>query len=268
VSMHTDSSRHGFWQDRLADDWSESGVGYQALGRPFNRWMYAIRSEVFRDEVSALGLDLSTAKVCDVGSGTGFYLTQWRTLGVRDLTGSDLTSVAAERLAHTFPDVTVHQVDLSAGPGDLPTGVFDAVSCIDTLFHITDDDGYRTAIDTLGQLVRPGGYLLFTENFVHGPVQRGPNQVNRPIEEIESLVEAAGLNILHRRPMGVLGNAQVDAPKPWRKTWGGALRAATLTAPTGWLAGALLYPIERTLVRTLSESPTFELMVCRRPTSG
>src|SRR5699024_3865315 len=114
-------------------------------------------------------------------------------------------------------------------------------------------------------LVRPGGYLLFTENFVHGPVQRGPNQVNRPIEEIESLVEAAGLNILHRRPMGVLGNAQVYAPKPWRKTWGGALRAATLTAPTGWLAGALLYPIERTLVRTLSESPTFDLMVCRPP---
>ena len=32
-----------FWQDRLADDWTATGVGYRALGKPFNIWMYRLR---------------------------------------------------------------------------------------------------------------------------------------------------------------------------------------------------------------------------------
>ena len=39
----------------------------------------------------------------------------------------------------------------------------------------------------------------------------------------------------------------------------------TLTRPTGWLAGAALFPAERRLVRRVRESPTTELLVCRRP---
>ena len=38
-----------------------------------------------------------------------------------------------------------------------------------------------------------------------------------------------------------------------------------LSAALGyWLAGAALYPLERRLVRTRSESPTTEIMLCRR----
>ena len=67
-----------------------------------------------------------------------------------------------------------------------------------------------------------------------------------------------------RTPMLVLMNAQVDSGPVWRKVWGGALRAATVTEATGWLAGGALYPLERRLVRTRSESPTTEIMLCRR----
>jgi hypothetical protein len=59
-------------------------------------------------------------------------------------------------------------------------------------------------------------------------------------------------------------NAQVDAPLMWRKVWGGALRAVTITELTGWLAGAALYPVDRGLTRLMPESPTTELMICRR----
>ena len=64
--------------------------------------------------------------------------------------------------------------------------------------------------------------------------------------------------------MLVLMNAQVDAHPLWRKLWGGTLRAVTLTEATGWVAGAALAPLERRLVRARSESPTTELMICRR----
>src|SRR5699024_12291150 len=68
---------------------------------------------------------------------------------------------------------------------------------------------------------------------------------------------------VRRVPMLMLMNAQVDAPLAWRKVWGGMLRAAAVTPPTGWLAGAALYPLERRLVRDREESPTTELLVCR-----
>jgi hypothetical protein len=39
---------------------------------------------------------------------------------------------------------------------------------------------------------------------------------------------------------------------------------AALGEPFGWALGALLFPVERALVRRLRESPSTELMVCRR----
>src|SRR5690625_2054253 len=52
--MKAMTERHDeFWNQRLADDWSESGVGYRALGRPFNNWMYRVRRHVFTHGAAA-----------------------------------------------------------------------------------------------------------------------------------------------------------------------------------------------------------------------
>ena len=37
-----------------------------------------------------------------------------------------------------------------------------------------------------------------------------------------------------------------------------------LAEPLGWLLGALIYPIEKALVRLMREGPSTELMVCRK----
>lgn len=73
--MATHSELRDFWENRLEDDWTESGVGYRALGRPFNTWMYRVREEVFLREVGRLGP--RGARVLDAGSGTGFYVDLW-----------------------------------------------------------------------------------------------------------------------------------------------------------------------------------------------
>lgn len=172
--------------------------------------------------------------------------------------------VTLGRLRDRFPALRFERLDI-ADPGDALAGAdFDAVSCMDVLFHITDDDRYTAAVESIARLVRPGGYFVLSENFLHRPTQRGANQVNRTIGWITACLDRAGFDVLHRAPFLVLMNAQVDAGPVWRKVWGGTLRAATLTEPTGWLAGAALYPLERRLVRARTESPTTEIMVCRR----
>lgn len=260
----TTSSR-AFWEDRLAADWTETGVGYRALGRPFNTWMYRVRREVFLREVGRLPVDPASADVLDVGSGTGFYVSLWRELGARSVTGCDLTQAAVDRLRQRFPGTEFHQVDISEPLTALPAESFDLVSCIDVLFHITDDDGHRTAVRNLTRLVRPGGCVLISENFVHGREQRGPRQVNRSMVRIRAELDDAGLEMVRRAPMFVLMNAQVDAGWLRRRAWAAVMRTATVLPATGWATGALLYPLERRLVRRATEGPSTELAICRRP---
>lgn len=264
MTMSHGTEPRTFWERRLSSDWSEAGVGYHALGRAFNSWMYRIREEVFEREVSRLGLDLQAADVLDVGSGTGRYIRCWQWMGARSITGCDLTEAAVQRLRERFPDVRFVRADIGAPDGSLQPASYDAVSCMDVLFHIIDDTHYRRALHALSHVLRPGGTLILTENFLRREEERGEHQVNRTLDSIiEGLVDA-GFRIERRVPMLVAMNAQVDAPFVWRKMWGGVLRAATVTEVTGWLAGGALYPLERRLVRWLSESPTTELMVCRR----
>src|SRR5690625_824439 len=142
-----------FWNQRLAEDWSESGVGYRALGRPFNTWMYRVRRHVFLREASALSPAAATA-VLDVGSGTGLYLDWWRTAGASALVGSDLTPAAVQQLSDHFSDLRIEQLDITAGAGPFTPGTFDLISCMDVLFHITDDDLYRQALANMASLLR------------------------------------------------------------------------------------------------------------------
>lgn len=263
-----DSTR-AFWEQRLAADWTESGVGYRALGLPFNTWMYRVRREVFLHAVKTLDMAHATARVLDIGSGTGRYVEWWREAGVRQITGCDLTEAAVERLRRRYVDVPFLRLDIAEAGDALEPGSFDAVSCMDVLFHIIEDGRYAAALRSIAAALRPGGYFVLSENFLHRPVQRGDRQVNRTLEWIGGALHDAGFEVASRVPMLVLMNAQVDAGAAWRKLWGGVLRTLTATRPTGWLAGAALYPLERLLVRTLRESPTTELMVCRkRPHAG
>ncbi|GAA3841687.1 hypothetical protein GCM10022226_75210 [Sphaerisporangium flaviroseum] len=262
--MKTNAELRGFWENRLSDDWTESGVGYKSLGRAFNLWMYRVRAEAFSREAATLPLDLATARVLDIGSGTGFYVRRWQLLGVKSVVGCDLTHAAVNRLRERFPQVDFHELDI-AEPGDtLEPGSFDVVSAMDMLFHITDDVRYKAALRSIGRVLRPGGFFVLSENFLHRLEQRGDYQVNHTLPWITTALDEAGFEVVRRVPMLVLMNAQVDANPVWRKLWGGFLRAVTLTEQTGNMAGALLYPLERRLVRLLRESPTTELMICRR----
>src|SRR5256885_1748782 len=157
-----------YWEKRLSEKWSLEGVGHICYGQPFNEWAYRMRKKVFLRQVCALPLDFRQVSVLDVGSGTGFWLEVWRSLGVRALTGVDLTEVAVRKLREKYPDVQVMQQDIS-DPKALPgkTGQFDVISVIDVLYHITKDRDYRQAISNIAALLKPNGYFIFSENLVH-----------------------------------------------------------------------------------------------------
>jgi len=262
-----------YWETRLREHYSLAGVGYLRLGRRYNEWMYRVRGEVFDRVVERIAKSDERRgwRVLDVGAGTGFYVDRWLRMGAT-VTGLDLTEVAVRELSRGFPAANFVQADIGAPLGGRPLGErllspgsFDAVSAFDVLFHIVDDPAYARAFQNIAELLRPGGWFLWSDNFLRHPTERVAHQVSRSLGESTAAVEAAGFEVIERVPMFVLMNYPADTTsKLARWGWTAMVAPATLAEPIGWAVGALLYPLEKALVERLKESPSTEIMVCRK----
>ena len=276
-----------YWEARLREHYSLAGVGYLRLGRRYNAWMYRVRGEVFDRVVQGIGnreSGVGTAggsysplpapyslgwwkgrEVLDVGSGTGFYVDRWLRAGAR-VTGLDLTDVAVDELARSFPGARFVRADIGAiGGVPLESPAFDAASAMDVLFHIVDDAAYARAFVNLASLLKPGGWLLWSDNFLRHATERVTHQASRSLDESVRCVEAAGFEVVDRVPMFVLMNYPADTTSRLaRWGWTAMVAPAALAEPIGGLIGAMLYPLERALVRRMRESPSTELMICRK----
>jgi SAM-dependent methyltransferase len=255
-----------YWDDRLRAHWGAHGVGSLAYGRHYNDWLYRVRKVVFRRLCRALDLPASDARILDVGCGTGFYVRQWLELGAAQVEGLDFSATAIERLRRTLPGATFRQADLGR-PGMVQDGdLHDVVSAFDVLFHIVDDRRYEVALGNIAAALRPDGWFLYSDNFVHGPgKQFGGYWRSRSLALAEAAVRQAGFEIHRRVPMFALMNSPADSR--WRyaeRLWEAAMKPVRRSEIAGFLWGAVLFPIEITLLRFLSEGPSTEIMVCRK----
>lgn len=254
-----------YWEARLRTNWSLEGVGYMRLGAHFNRWLYRVQTRIFRRHVPPLRHDWATVDVLDIGSGTGHYVRLWQRLGVRSVTAADLTDVVVDSLRASL-GVECHRLDIGEPlPASLQGRTFDLVSTFAVLYHIMDDERYEQAIRNIAALIRPGGLLVFTENFVHGPTERFPNFVARRLEDVERMLAANHLRVVKRAPMFVLMNAPLDTRgRLWRTLWRSAMAPVRRFNVLGRIAGPLCYLPELLLTRVMRDGPSTELMVCER----
>jgi SAM-dependent methyltransferase len=253
-----------YWSARLEAAFSLDGAGWYGLGEGFNRWTYRVRRRSFLSAVGGAVTDPHNARVLDVGSGTGFYVRLWHELGVEQVTGSDLTGLAVERLRARHPLDEFVQLDITE-PAAGHLGEFDAVSAMDVLFHIIDDGRYGQAVQNLSQLLGPGGLLLLSENLLHGSWLRVEHQVSRSADWIYAHLRGAGLEVISRRPMFVLMNTPVDSHARLLHSWWGLVTSALHRWPgLGGALGGSLYPAEVILTGVVREGPSTELVVCRK----
>jgi SAM-dependent methyltransferase len=259
----TETNAKDYWESLHRERYGLTSVGYIGVGRPFNAWMYRVRRRVFRDTVRPF-ITEQDPEILDIGSGTGFYLDRWRELGFRRISGADVSEMAVKRLRERYPSLEIAQLDIG-GAFVGPSRQFDVVSIIDVLFHITSDRSYERALVNLAELVRPGGILVLSENFLHQAGPKEAQQVNRSLADITARLGNVGFEPLTRRPMFVLMNYPVDsASRLHRLCWRMLVLAMAAWNPIGALVGAALYPLEILLVARLKEGPSTELMVCRK----
>ena len=256
-----------YWEERLGRNIGLSGVGYIGMGESFNGWLYRVRRQVFSRVISLLHVNVQELKVIDIGSGSGFYIERWREMKVQTLVGTDLTRVSVDHLRKKFPEDQFLQIDI-ASPlvRPLQEDSYDIATAFDVLFHIVDDPSYQRAIQNIYTILKPGGWFIFSDNFLHGKTERGLHQVSRSLEDITGCLEKCGFKIVRRLPMFFLMNDPIDQTnfflrRGWQMIFGLFCRINAI----GFLWGMALYPVELFLTRYLRESPTTEMMVCRKP---
>jgi 2-polyprenyl-3-methyl-5-hydroxy-6-metoxy-1,4-benzoquinol methylase len=256
-----------FWEQRLSQNPSLVGVGHIGFSLAYNQWMYRLRRAVFLRHVRSLGVDFRKAEVLDVGSGVGFWIRVWRSLGVQSLTGSDITAFATQKIAVENPGIRAVQLDI-ASPAVQETlgGKYDLVSAIDMLYHIVSDADYEAAFANLSQLLKSGGHLIITENLLHQSVAKTPVQSNRTLNLVMELLARNGLSVIRRAPVFVLMNYPVDTRSALlKRLWLLATLPASYLEFMGNLYGALLYPMDLALTKLLKEGPSTEILICRKP---
>ncbi len=252
------------WEKILTENYGLHGTGYCILGKNYNNWLYKIKSKTFLRAVQSLDLQsFSMIDVIDIGSGTGFFIDQWKRIRVRSITGVDITNVAVENLKKKFPDDRFFRLDI----GDciaIPKEQYDIVSSFDVLYHIVEDKRYNKAIENIYGLLRPGGYFIFSDNFLHGKTKRSLDQVDRSLAYTEQLLQKIGFQILRRLPEFVLMNYPIDSNNLRGFLWLIMMSPVVKSELLGSLFGSFLYPIELLSTSLLKESPTTEIMVCKK----
>lgn len=255
-----------YWHNRLSRTPGLEGVGFVGLGRFYNDWLYVVQRRVFLRQVKTLRLNWAKTNVLDVGSGTGFYIRLWKSVGVRSITATDITEVAVRRLGKQFPGVECLKLDIGdAIPDNLARRRYGVVSAFGVLYHILDDEGYRRAFENIHHMLHPGGVLIFSENFVHGHSVRATHQVSRPLSHIERVLKDTGFFITSRVPMFFIMNVPVDTRNPLLRTaWKVMQFAVARLKILGALLGALEYALQISLSSWVTEGPSTELMICEK----
>jgi SAM-dependent methyltransferase len=256
-----------YWEDRLTKISGLEGVGFKKLGKPFNKWAYKIRKNVFLRILNKIQPSLSTSNVLDIGSGTGFYIQIWKELNVKSITGVDITHKSVENLKNTFKDNHFFQSDI----GDIDFNKnneykeYDFISCMDVLFHIVDDKRFEQAVKNISKIIRNDGYFIYSDNFLHSYTIRGESQVSRSKEYLIKVFNENNFELVTIKPFMFLTNTPIDSKNPLLKIYWYLLENTLYVASfLGHLFGPLLYPIESLLVKNCNESPTTEIAVFRK----
>jgi SAM-dependent methyltransferase len=257
-----------YWEKRLSPGPGLHLVGHLAYGHAFNKALYDIRKHIFHSVIAQYLPDISQKDILDIGCGTGFYLEQWQKYRTASIKALDFTNAAVEFCAKQYPDITVFQADISdtelLNHPALRDGV-DVISVFDVLFHIVNDIAYENALSNIASLLRPGGILLYADNFIHGQTKREKHIVHRPLNYIQNVLENKGFTVLQRRPLFWLMGYPVDSRSSLRGwLWRAFMYPVRHSEIIGAVYAAVLKPIELALLALCRESPTTELMICRK----
>jgi SAM-dependent methyltransferase len=265
-----------FWDRTLADHFHLPGIALATFPASLNRaWYASTASSLDRllDDQQLRG-SLKERSVLDVGPGIGMWIDFWRTRGVQDLVGLDITSAGFERLHGLFPDAVLVRGDI----GDAGLEVarrFDIISVASVLLHVTDDSKWEQALSNLARLLAPGGLLLVVDVPIFttargGALDETSIERRRHIRQWQQALNTHGLAIVGIAPATVLLSPPIEARtnlswSAWWFYWRALMKLATGRGEIiGRIIALPLGVVDRALIRVVPRGPAAKCLAIRR----
>ncbi|QOV92207.1 class I SAM-dependent methyltransferase [Humisphaera borealis] len=162
-----------------------------------NRLKRGMRKWITRhmDRVSSI-MQKSPLEVLSIGDGMGFDCLHWARHGHR-VTYFELPGDGPRFAERLFRGAGI-SIPMLTDPASIPTGQFDAITCLDVLEHVPDVPGL---VKTLVSYLRPGGVLYVSAPyFLILPWYPTHLRQNRRYSASLSPYREAGLNLIGGRP--------------------------------------------------------------------
>lgn len=147
-----------YWKDRFTKYGSAlRGAGHEGLSEEANAQLYTLAGDRLREFCQAEAIELTGARVVEIGCGPGYFTRFCRTSGVVAYTGVDITDILFPQLREEFPDFRFTKLDVTVDP--IP-GQFDVVLMIDVVEHIVEEERLSVAMDHIRKCLAPGGVFI------------------------------------------------------------------------------------------------------------
>ena len=255
-----------YWEERYARlDITRSG--HRDLPKEYNTWLYRRKQAVLWRSLRHIGFEPRDTRLLEIGVGVGAYLDFWQRVGVRDITGLDLSASAIGFLAERYPKVRFMRRDVTAAnlQADCGTG-YDIVTALDVLYHVVDGALLDSALRNIFEVLRPGGVFALHDEFLHRPGEHHGYIYWRSLDQWQQALSRAGLEVVYRTPIFFCMVQPNDCATPrgaarMDKLW---TRSNAVIQRFPSLAGALGYAVDTTLGAMLNEGPSMELLLARR----
>ena len=155
------------------------------------------------------GVRVDGGRALDVGCGSGDVIELLLRRGAREVTGIDCSEGVVAHARERFA-AAGHRVKLEVGlleDAALPAGVFDVVTSVNLLQHVTGEPELRNVVTALVSALAPTGHLVLLEFSPSRVRVRRPSDylVVRPRAEYVAVVEAAGCRLAAELPLPRLG---------------------------------------------------------------
>lgn len=154
------------------------------------------------DLLGSRALPITVGDVLDIGSGTGHWIDFYaRIMEADSVTGADFSALASAALAERYAgrdELRIVQLDVSEYQPDFEQA-FDVVNAIGVLFHIVDDQRWRSAIGHIARYLRPDGMALIGGDFGATSEELGMMRRTRSLSLWESTLAEFGLEVCGTR---------------------------------------------------------------------
>jgi len=271
--MHQGYNSSEYWNQRLIENFNLTGVGLLQAGSAYNQWLYKLRELAVNRAIRKYHIDLQGYHVLDIGCGTGYWIKYWKKKGALSVSGIDIAEVSIKNLRQKYPDVVFINEDVS-NPQLTLANSYDLISAFDVIYHIVDDEKWSAALHNVSRYLNSNGWFFFTDLFPHWEEYRIMHQYSRLLNCYENVFRHLEMEIVDRIPICWLSAYPQDSNGRKRDLLMAIWRVNNislyyskrvgLSSLYGYLLGGMLYLADAALTKIFPESPSLELMICKK----